>query len=202
MPEILQGRVFARAGAGLALAVGSTMLSAEQHEQSELMQVSAAERERTIRAVNFSLAVPVEIEPVETTTTTMPTTTTTEAPTTTTTQPPAPVTTEAPPPPPAEISGAPAEWMAAAGIPPENYDEVDYIMSRESGWNPAAISSNRCIGLGQNCPDRNGNYWLDDACPDWQNDPVCQLRRFQEYAYGRYGGWDGAATHSRSSGWW
>jgi hypothetical protein len=196
MPEKLEGQVLLRAGAALGLAVGSVVLSAEATpDETESIQTDRVE------ARSFSPPIPVKMEYLETTTTTAPTTTT-EAPPPPTTMPPTTTTTAAPPPPPAEVSGAPAEWMAQAGIPPENYDEVDYIMDRESSWNPAARNGGGCIGLGQNCPDANGEYWLDDACPDWANEPVCQLVRFQDYAYGRYGGWDGAAAHSRAKGWW
>ncbi|MDQ1136887.1 hypothetical protein QE410_001686 [Microbacterium sp. SORGH_AS 1204] len=40
--------------------------------------------------------------------------------------------------------GAPAEWMAAAGIAESDMGYVDYIVSRESGWNPNA--TNRSSG--------------------------------------------------------
>jgi soluble lytic murein transglycosylase-like protein len=199
MPEKLEGRVLLRAGAALSLAIGTAVINGETASE----ETDSAQTDR-VEATSFSAPIPLEVEYLETsTTTTQPTTTTTEAPPPTTTTLPPTTTTKAPPPPPAaEVSGAPAEWMAQAGIPPENYDEVDYIMTRESGWNPAARNGGGCIGLGQNCPDANGGYWLDDACPDWPNDPVCQLVRFQDYAYGRYGSWDGAAAHSRSTGWW
>lgn len=97
--------------------------------------------------------------------------------------------------------GTKADWMNEAGIPQSDQGYVDYIFTKESGWNPAARSRNGCIGLGQNCPD-GGNYWLDDACPDWPNQPVCQIQRFDVYAKGRYGSWAAAYQFKRSKGWW
>lgn len=193
MPEKLEGRVLRRAGAVIGLAAGSLALGAEV--APDYKEATYSDYEDRVEARSFSSPVQVITKNLETTTTTLtPTTTTTiEAP-----QP----GTVPPSPPPRQISGAPAEWMVQAGIPSDNYDEVDYIMTRESGWNPAARNGGGCIGLGQNCPDSNGEYWLDDACPDWAGDPVCQLVRFQEYAFGRYGSWERAAAHSQTKGWW
>lgn len=91
------------------------------------------------------------------------------------------------------ITGTKLEWMVKAGIAESDYSFVDYIISHESGWNPANVSGNNCIGLGQNCPT-NGKYFLKEACPNWQSDPVCQLGRFAIYA-GKYGGWSGSYQH-------
>ena len=90
--------------------------------------------------------------------------------------------------------------MNSAGIPSSQHKYVNYIFSRESGWDAARISANGCIGLGQNCPS-GGSYWLKDSCPNWQTDPVCQTKRFTAYA-GRYGGWEGAYNFWLSHHWW
>ena len=107
-------------------------------------------------------------------------------------------------PPPAAVSGDKEKWMAAAGISPDDYRYVDYIFTHESGWVPSKVSPKNCIGLGQNCPN-NGDYWLDDACPDWQSGSedsiICQIRRFAEYAK-RWGGWAGSYNHWIKSHWW
>jgi len=86
--------------------------------------------------------------------------------------------------------------MAAAGISASDYGYVDYIFSRESHWNAAAMSSNGYAGLGQTRPAT-----LSSVCPSWQTDPVCQTRFFTGYA-GRYGGWAGAYNAWVSKGWW
>lgn len=86
--------------------------------------------------------------------------------------------------------------LAAAGVAPGDYGYVDYIFSHESGWNAAAASRNGYYGLGQTNLAK-----LSGACPNWQNDPVCQTRLFSAYA-GRYGGWEGAYNFWTSHRWW
>lgn len=88
--------------------------------------------------------------------------------------------------------------MALAGISPGDYNYVDYVISHESHWNPAALNAAGCAGLGQACPGSK----LAAACPNWQSDPVCQLKFFNGYAVGRYGGWAGAYQKKVSAGWW
>lgn len=107
-----------------------------------------------------------------------------------------PVVTARPP------SGSHTDWMAAAGIPQSDWQYVDWIVTRESGWRPGAVNPYGCIGLGQNCPDKNGNLWLVAVCPNWRSDPVCQLRRFTVYAQGRYGGWAHSVIAWQRQGWW
>lgn len=87
--------------------------------------------------------------------------------------------------------------MALAGISPDEYEAADFVISHESGWNPASMSGNGCAGLGQACPASK----LANSCPNWQNDPVCQLRFFTGYA-SRYGGWNGAKAAWLRQGWW
>ncbi len=96
------------------------------------------------------------------------------------------------------VTGGKADWMRAAGIDPSQYSYVDYIISRESGWEPSRVSANRCIGLGQRCSPQV----LISACPNWQNDPVCQLKHFTGYANGRYGSWQGAYNFWTVNHWW
>lgn len=128
------------------------------------------------------------------------TTTTTVAPTTTQVQPKATQPPVAQTVPQSLPAGSHTDWMAQAGIPESDWGYVDHIISKESGWRPHAVNPSNCIGLGQNCPS-NGVYFLPLACPNWQNDPVCQLRRFTEYA-GKYGGWAGSYRYWLSNGNW
>lgn len=102
----------------------------------------------------------------------------------------------------APVTGTKAEWLAEAGVAVGDYNDIDYIFTRESHWNPDDVSGNKCIGLGQNCPDKDGHYWLVDACPNWQSDPVCQIRRFDVYAKGRWHGWQGAHYQKARYNWW
>lgn len=87
--------------------------------------------------------------------------------------------------------------MAAAGIAQSDYAYVDYIFSRESHWNTAAVSANgRYYGLGQTSLAR-----LSAACPNWQTDAVCQTRVFNSYM-GRYGSWEAAYNFWINNHWW
>lgn len=96
------------------------------------------------------------------------------------------------------VTGSKADWMRLAGIDASQYQYADYIIGRESGWNPAAVSANRCIGLGQKC---NAASLIAD-CPAWQSDPVCQLEHFSGYANGRYGSWQAAYQFWTLNHWW
>ncbi len=91
--------------------------------------------------------------------------------------------------------GAPAEWMAAAGIPEGDRGYVDYIVSKESGWNPNAVNtSSGASGLVQALPCSKvpGNCF----------DPVDNLRWANGYATGRYGSWAGAYDFWTRNHWW
>jgi len=91
--------------------------------------------------------------------------------------------------------GAPAEWMAAAGIAESDMGYVDYIVSRESGWNPNATNrSSGACGLVQALPC--------SKVPGNGYDPVDNLRWATGYATGRYGSWAGAYSFWTSNHWW
>ncbi|MDI6022909.1 hypothetical protein QBL02_05060 [Leucobacter sp. UT-8R-CII-1-4] len=91
--------------------------------------------------------------------------------------------------------GAPAEWMAAAGIDPSDWGYVDYVVSRESGWNPNATNSGSgACGLVQALPC--------SKVPGNGYDPVDNLRWANGYAVGRYGSWAGAYDFWVSNSWW
>ncbi|MEV4667245.1 transglycosylase SLT domain-containing protein [Microbacterium sp. LWO12-1.2] len=91
--------------------------------------------------------------------------------------------------------GAPAEWMAAAGIAAADQGYVDYIVSRESGWNPNATnSSSGACGLVQALPC--------SKVPGNGYNPVDNLRWATGYAVGRYGSWAGAYSFWINNHWW
>lgn len=92
-------------------------------------------------------------------------------------------------------SGSHEDWMAAAGISSGDYGYVNYIFGRESGWRPGATNG-LYAGLGQTSVGS-----LSGACPNWQTDPVCQIRFFDGYK-NRYGTWQGAYNAWTSKGWW
>ncbi len=93
-------------------------------------------------------------------------------------------------------AGSHEDWMAAAGISPSDYGYVNYIFTRESGWRPNAVSLNGYYGLGQTNLAK-----LSSACPNWESDPICQIRLFTSYANG-YGGWAGSYDAWQRQGWW
>lgn len=88
--------------------------------------------------------------------------------------------------------GSKEQWMTQAGIPQAEWQYVDYIVSRESGWKPCAYypSKNDCsasptsaCGLAQSLPcgkQSKFGHWTD---------PVANLKWQYEYVTGRYGGY-------------
>lgn len=91
--------------------------------------------------------------------------------------------------------GAPAEWMAAAGIAESDWGYVDYIVSRESSWNPNATNkSSGACGLVQALPC--------SKVPGNGYDPIDNLRWATGYATGRYGSWAGAHAFWTKNHWW
>lgn len=93
-----------------------------------------------------------------------------------------------------EGGGSPAEWMAAAGIPEADWGYVNFIVAKESGWNPNAVNrSSGACGLVQVYP-----------CSKLANahDPIVNLTWANNYANGRYGSWAGAYNFWTSNRWW
>ena len=89
--------------------------------------------------------------------------------------------------------------MAAAGISRGDFVYVDYIISRESGWNAAASnSSSGAYGLCQALPGSK----MATAGSDWRTNAVTQLRWCHGYATGRYGSWAAAYNFWTANHWW
>jgi hypothetical protein len=108
--------------------------------------------------------------------------------------------------PPVDLNSHKTEVMAAAGISAGDYNYVDYIVTRESGWcatklqghpgacpgvAPASIPSGLGYGLCQATPGSK----MVSAGADWQTNAITQLRWCSSYAQGRYGSWAGAYNH-------
>lgn len=92
-------------------------------------------------------------------------------------------------------TGSHADWMRAAGITPGDFNYVEKLIAKESGWNPNAMNaSSGACGLVQALP-------CSKLGPNW-NDPVVALKWGDGYVKGRYGGWAGAWAHSQSRGWY
>ena len=91
--------------------------------------------------------------------------------------------------------GSPEAWMSAAGIAPENWGYVDYIATRESGWNPNATNpSSGACGLIQAYPC--------SKVPGSGYTPVDNLSWANGYAVGRYGSWASAYAFWTANHWW
>jgi hypothetical protein len=93
------------------------------------------------------------------------------------------------------VSGGHEDWMKAAGIAPGDYEYVEYIVNRESGWNPNSVNaSSGAEGLPQALP------YSKTGCG--HGDPICQLVWANSYAIGRYGSWCGAYNFWLNHSWW
>ncbi len=103
--------------------------------------------------------------------------------------------------------GSHQDWMAAAGIAPEDYGYVEYIVSHEGGWVPCKVQGgavdctyNGSMGYGMVQATPGGK--MASAGADWRTNPITQLQWATGYAVGRYGSWAGAYDHwIRSHNW-
>jgi uncharacterized protein YabE (DUF348 family) len=96
------------------------------------------------------------------------------------------------------IPGDKESVMAAAGIARSDYAYVNYIVSRESGWNAAARNASGAFGLCQALPGSK----MATAGSDWASNPVTQLRWCSGYATQRYGSWAGAYNYWVAHHYW
>jgi uncharacterized protein YabE (DUF348 family) len=88
--------------------------------------------------------------------------------------------------------------MAAAGIARSDFAYVNYIVSRESGWNAAARNPSGAFGLCQALPGSK----MATAGSDWGTNPVTQLKWCDGYAKGRYGSWAAAYNFWLAKHYW
>src|SRR5260221_5189568 len=175
-----QHRRLFKASIGAILALGSLGIKSDVHEQHASEQVTT--QALSGRTMTYDLPDQYALSLAEQTT--IPATTTTVPPSPQPRPKPKPVSYPAPAAPP--LDEQKVAWLQAAGIAESDYNYVDEVFTPESHWNPSDVSPKGCIGLGQNCPASDGSYWLEDACPNWQEDPVCQIQRFDGYAIGKY----------------
>ena len=96
---------------------------------------------------------------------------------------------------PVQVTGDKQSWLNASGISSEYWAYVDYIVTKESGWNPNAVNpSSGACGLGQQLP-----------CGKWSgvwNDPIAALQDMNTYVNQRYGGWVGAHKFWIANNWY
>lgn len=101
--------------------------------------------------------------------------------------------------------------MALAGIPPRDYQYVNYIVSHESGWCPTKAQGETYCPAVPVDPYTSGGYGLCQATPgdkmasagaDWQTNPITQLEWCNSYAHSSYGSWYNAYIHWINYTWW
>ena len=91
--------------------------------------------------------------------------------------------------------GSKTEWLAASKIPQESWGYADFMVSRESGWNPNAMNkSSGACGLAQALPC--------SKVPGNPYNPVDSLNWMNGYVNGRYGGWEGAYKFWNAKHWY
>ncbi len=91
--------------------------------------------------------------------------------------------------------GSKTEWLAASNIPEESWGYADFMVQKESGWNPNAVNkSSGACGLAQALP-------CSKLGANWSN-PVVALNWMNGYVNGRYGGWEGAYNFWTKNRWY
>jgi uncharacterized protein YabE (DUF348 family) len=90
--------------------------------------------------------------------------------------------------------GSKTEWLAASNIPQESWGYADFMVQKESGWNPNAMNkSSGACGLAQALPcSKLGSNW---------SNPVVSLNWMHSYV-SRYGGWEGAYNFWLKNHWY
>ena len=84
-----------------------------------------------------------------------------------------------------QATGDHKHWVQQAGIPMKYWDDVNYIVSHESGWNPHATNpTSGAYGLPQSLPAGK----MAAAGKDWRDNPITQLKWMYSYVNAAYGG--------------
>ena len=91
--------------------------------------------------------------------------------------------------------GSKTDWLAASNIPEESWGYADFMVGKESGWNPNALNkSSGACGLAQALPC--------SKVPGNPMNPVDSLNWMNGYVNGRYGGWEGAYNFWQAKHWY
>ncbi|WP_242496387.1 G5 domain-containing protein [Xylanimonas protaetiae] len=101
------------------------------------------------------------------------------------------------------MSGSPRaigqELAAARGWTGSQWQCLDSLFQKESGWNPSAQNkSSGAYGIPQALPGSK----MGSVASDWRTNPATQITWGLNYIAGRYGTPCGAWSHSQSSGWY
>ena len=90
--------------------------------------------------------------------------------------------------------GSETDWLAASNISQGDWGYADYIVGRESGWNPNSVNkSSGACGLAQALPCSKvpGNPYNPVDSLNWMNSYVA-----------KYGGWEGAYNFWKTHNWY
>jgi len=103
----------------------------------------------------------------------------------------------------ANAPGNREKWLQESGIPEKEWVHVEFLVSRESGWNPCAynpgksdctINPKTACGLVQQNPcGKIPGHWTD---------PVAALKWQYTYVNNRYGSYAKAVGHHRINNWY
>lgn len=94
-----------------------------------------------------------------------------------------------------QVTGNKQDWLRQAGIPESQWKYVDYIVSKESSWNPLAVNkSSGACSLAQALP-------CSKIPGDWRN-PVNALKWQYGYVKDRYGGYAQAYAFWTANSWY
>lgn len=89
--------------------------------------------------------------------------------------------------------------MGEYGWNGSQFDCLDRLWTRESNWNPRADNpSSSAYGIPQALPGSK----MATAGPDWQTNPITQIKWGLGYIEGRYGTPCSAWAHSEDRGWY
>ncbi|MCX8723051.1 phage tail tape measure protein [Lactobacillus sp. B4005] len=94
-------------------------------------------------------------------------------------------------------SGDHSHWMQQAGIPKKDWENINYIVTAESGWNPKATNGNHW-GMGQMSAE-NMHYYSDHG-NKWN--PIAQLMGIMDYIKDRYGTVEKAVAFRKAHNWY
>ena len=91
--------------------------------------------------------------------------------------------------------GTKTEWLSASNIPESDWGYADFMVGKESGWNPNSVNkSSGACGLAQALPC--------SKVPGNPYNPIDSLNWMNSYVNGRYGGWANAYAFWNSHHWY
>ncbi len=96
------------------------------------------------------------------------------------------------------VSGSHNDWLAAAGVPADQWQCASLLIAKESGWRVNAYNPSGAYGIPQSLPGSK----MASAGADWQTNPITQIRWMLGYVNARYGSFCGAWSHSQAVNWY